>query len=113
MTLNTGLSPSTVCVVRAVLLITTFVTPLFLRVETGGSHDPEYATHTSFNTYSVWAHSFSLAATKEVVFTFLSWRYLDVSVPSVAFRRLCIQRRMTGHYSRQDLPFGHPRINAC
>ena len=31
----------------------------------------------------VWAGSRSLAATEEVEFSFYSWRYLDVSVPSV------------------------------
>ena len=59
-----------------------------------------------------WAHSFSLAATGEVALAFLSWSYLDVSVRSVTLRDLCIQSRMTGHYSRRDLPFGYPRINA-
>ena len=39
----------------------------------------------------VWAHSVSLAATKEVEVSFRSSRYLDVSVPWVTSDGLCIQ----------------------
>ncbi len=41
---------------------------------------------------TVWAVSFSLAATREVAFAFFSYGYLDVSVPHVRSARLCIQR---------------------
>ena len=72
---HTGLSPSMVCVVRALLLTTTFVTPLSVRDRTGDSHYTVSATPTGFNAETVWAHSFSLAATGEVEVSFLSWRY--------------------------------------
>ena len=36
----------------------------------------------------VWAIPFSLATTGGISIDFLSWRYLDVSVPSVCFNRL-------------------------
>ena len=40
---------------------------------------------------TVWAFSFSLAATGEVEFSFFSCGYLDVSVPRVRLVHLCIQ----------------------
>ena len=58
---------------------------------------------------TVWAHLRSLAATWRVEFSFLSCRYLDVSVP-------CVPSRFPGH---QDMipgrfpDLGHPRIIAC
>ncbi len=36
----------------------------------------------------VWAIPLSLATTKGISIDFLSWRYLDVSVPSVCFQQL-------------------------
>ena len=36
-----------------------------------------------------------------------------VHFPPSAFFRLCVQRRMTGHYPRRVSPFGNPRINTC
>jgi hypothetical protein len=36
----------------------------------------------------VWAIPFSLATTKGISVDFFSWRYLDVSVPSVCFLQL-------------------------
>ena len=43
---------------------------------------------------AVWALSLSLAATREIVVTFSSSGYLDVSVPRVPFRTLWIHVRM-------------------
>ena len=52
----------------------------------------------------------SLATTFGVSVDFLSYRYLDVSVPCVRFNCLSIQQliTITGWVS----PFGYPRINA-
>ena len=61
----------------------------------------------------VWADPFSLATTQGVSVDFLSSRYLDVSVPSLALLRLCVQRRMTPHYRRRVSPFGDPRVKGC
>ena len=52
----------------------------------------------------------SLAATLGVSVDFLSYRYLDVSVPCVRFAYLFIQFAMT--IAGRVPPFGHPRINA-
>ena len=45
-------------------------------------------------------------------FDFLSYGYLDVSVPRVGFTYLCIQYVMTSHDARRVSPFGHLRIYA-
>ena len=50
---HTGLSPSMVCVVRALLLTTTFVTPLSFRDRTGNSHNTAAATPTGYYTVTV------------------------------------------------------------
>jgi hypothetical protein len=42
----------------------------------------------------VWAGSRSLAATREVEVSFLSWGYLDVSVHPVTSFDLCIQSKV-------------------
>ena len=42
------------------------------------------------NKFLVWALSLSLAATKEIDFSFSSYGYLDGSVPRVPFYTLCI-----------------------
>ena len=55
---------------------------------------------------TVWAGPRSLAATSGVSIDFLSYGYLDVSVPRVGF-----SFEMTRHDSRRVSPFGHPRIN--
>ena len=57
---------------------------------------------------SVWAVPRSLATTEGVSFDFLSYRYLDVSVPCVgsAFA-------VTVHDHSRVSPFGHLRIIAC
>ena len=52
----------------------------------------------------------SLATTLGVSVDFLSYRYLDVSVPCVRFNCLCIQQLIT--ISGWVSPFGYPRINA-
>ena len=64
-------------------------------------------------TCPVWAVPLSLATTRGVSVDFLSSGYLDVSVPPLAFRRLCIHRRMTPHYRRRVFPFGDPRVKGC
>ena len=54
----------------------------------------------------VWAIPRSLAATYGVSFDFLSYGYLDVSVPRVGFLfRMTLACRVS--------PFGHPRFIAC
>ncbi len=58
-------------------------------------------------TDSVWALPRSLAATEGVSVDFLSWRYLDVSVPSVGSAEA-----VTTHDGRRVSPFGHLRIIA-
>ena len=59
---------------------------------------------------SFLAGPISLATTFGVSVDFLSYRYLDVSVPCVRFLKLCI------HFKIQIAlwvpPFGYPRINA-
>ena len=64
---------------------------------TSRSPKPRYAR------ISVWALSFSLAATREIDFSFFSSPYLDVSVQAVPFIRLWIHLMMTG-----VLPAGFP-----
>ena len=50
---HTGLSPSMVCVVRALLLTTTFVTPSSVRDRTGNSLDTAAATPTGYHAVTV------------------------------------------------------------
>ena len=57
-----------------------------------------------------WAGPISLATTFGVSFDFLSYRYLDVSVPCVRLFNLCIQLKIP--LARWVSPFGYPRINA-
>jgi hypothetical protein len=57
--------------------------PLPIINPTSGPHNPE-ATLVA----SVWASPRSLAATYGISVDFFSWRYLDVSVPSVRLVRL-------------------------
>ncbi len=52
----------------------------------------------------------SLAATCEIVVTFFSSGYLDVSVPRVSFRRLCVQRRISSVATKEVSLFGNPRV---
>ena len=44
------------------------------------------------------------------LFDFSSWRYLDVSLPSVRLPHKC---RMTPHYQSRVAPFGYPRFYGC
>ena len=62
----------------------------------------------------VWAIPISLAATDGIEFSFSSSGYLDVSVPQVRFRTLCIQVRMTWQVALtcRVAPFGDPKIKA-
>ena len=48
------------------------------------------------NTSRIQAISLSLATTWEISVDFFSYRYLDVSIPYVRFRHLCIQCKMLG-----------------
>ena len=63
-------------------------------------------------THMVWTLPGSLAATTRIVFTFFSWRYLDVSIPLVRLLNLCIQLKMTGYYPDRVPPFGNPWFKA-
>jgi hypothetical protein len=58
-----------------------------------------------------WPGPRSLATTCGVSIDVLSSGYLDVSVPRVRFRPLCIQDRIPP--KRWVSPFGNPRIKAC
>ena len=49
---------------------------------------------------------------RESRFFFFSCGYLDVSVPRVRLRTLCIQMRIAEHYLGWVAPFGNPRIKA-
>ena len=60
----------------------------------------------------VWANPVSLAATWGIDFSLFSSRYLDVSVPWVAFHTLCIHAWITDFVS-WVAPFGYLRVNAC
>ena len=55
----------------------------------------------------------SLATTRGISFDFSSSGYLDVSVPRVAPRPLCVQGRASGHGPARVPPFGYPRIDGC
>ena len=59
----------------------------------------------------VWPDPRSLAATWGISYDFFSSRYLDVSVPEVSSRRLCIHRKV--HTNVWVSPFGNLRIKAC
>ena len=67
----------------------------------------------AFRRMLVWAPPLSLAATQEIVLTFFSSGYLDVSVPRVPSHALWIHPWVTGHDSRWVSPFGHLWIKAC
>ena len=82
--------------------------PLPITNPTSGPHNPEVTVVTS-----VWANPLSLATTDGISIDFFSWRYLDVSVPSVRLVHLWIQCTMTGHNPCRVSPFGNLRIKAC
>ena len=81
------------------------------RGENRCSHDPGHATVAALHVTGLGSFHFARRYSGSR-FAFLSCRYLDVSVPCVGLRRLCIQHRMTEHYLRRVSPFGHPRIKA-
>ena len=62
---------------------------------------------------TVWADSFSLAATREVAFAFSSCGYLDVSVPHVRPVCLCIQHTVIQGSWDQRLFDSFPRLFAA
>ena len=74
----------------------------------GRPHDPGGALAPP-----VWPAPRSLAATRGISFDFSSSGYLDVSVPRVAPRPLCVQGRASGHGPARVPPFGYPRIDGC
>ena len=81
---------------------------LFITNPTSGPHNPETTV-----VVSVWANPRSLAATYGISVDFFSWRYLDVSVPSVRLAWLWIHHAMTGHNPCRVSPFGYLRVIAC
>ena len=76
------------------------------------SNIKNYAGPTTPCRSMVWANPVSLATTQGIEFSFSSSRYLDVSVPWVAFRTLWIHARITDFVS-WVAPFGNLRIKAC
>ena len=61
--------------------------PIRLHSDQERPHNPADTTRTGLNMSTVLADSISLAATQEIELSFFSWRYLDVSVPSVRLTR--------------------------
>ncbi len=87
----TGLSPSVVQLSRRFCYPTIFSLPC------------ERPYNPAKETFTVWAISPSLAATKEIDFSFYSYGYLDVSVHRVCHMQLCIH----------CMSFGNLGINTC
>ena len=73
-------------------------------------YNPLTATTAVYHAARVWALPFSLATTQGVEISFLSSGYLDVSVPQLASRTLCIQVRVPAHYHWWVSPFGDPGV---
>ena len=73
-------------------------------------YNPHTTTAAACHVASVWALPFSLATTQGVEVSFLSSGYLDVSVPQLASRTLCIQVRVPAHYHWWVSPFGDPGV---
>ena len=73
-------------------------------------YNPPVTTAAAYHVTDVWALPFSLATTQGVEVSFLSSGYLDVSVPQLAFRTLCIQMRIPAHYHWWVSPFGDPGV---
>ena len=73
-------------------------------------YNPDTTTAAASHIASVWALPFSLATTQGVEVSFLSSGYLDVSVPQLASRTLCIQVRVPAHYHWWVSPFGNPGV---
>ena len=80
---------------------------------TRGPTTPRAASPLGFPPARVCAGARSLAATSAISFDFSSSGYLDVSVPRVAPRPLCVQGRASGHGPARVPPFGYPRIDGC
>ena len=84
-------------------------------------YNPCVTTAAAYHVTQVWALPLSLATTQGVEVSFLSSGYLDVSVPQLASRTLCIQVRVPAHYHWWVSPFGnrgvkgrsapHPRLS--
>ena len=74
------------------------------------SYNPPTTTTAVYHVVGVWAVPFSLATTQGVEVSFLSSGYLDVSVPQLASRTLCIQVRVPAHYHWWVSPFGDPGV---
>ena len=70
-------------------------------------YNPATTTAAAYHIATVWALPFSLATTQGVEVSFLSSGYLDVSVPQLASRTLCIQVRVPAHYHWWVSPFGN------
>jgi hypothetical protein len=73
-------------------------------------YNPITTTAAACHVATVWALPFSLATTQGVEVSFLSSGYLDVSVPQLASRTLCIQVRVPAHYHWWVSPFGDPGV---
>jgi hypothetical protein len=73
-------------------------------------YNPSATTAAAYHVTDVWALPFSLATTQGVEVSFLSSGYLDVSVPQLASRTLCIQVRVPAHYHWWVSPFGNPGV---
>ena len=73
-------------------------------------YNPRTPTTAVYHGVRVWALPLSLATTQGVEVSFLSSGYLDVSVPQLAFRTLCIQVRIPAHYHWWVSPFGDPGV---
>ena len=97
---------------QALSLSNNFVTLRLCRTETRSIPQPRIYNACGLDIYSVWADPRSLAATSGISIDVYSWRYLDVSVPSVRLLNLCIRSRITRHNSGWVPPFRNPRIKA-
>ena len=73
-------------------------------------YNPTTTTAAAYHVATVWALPLSLATTQGVEVSFLSSGYLDVSVPQLASRTLCIQVRVPAHYHWWVSPFGNPGV---
>ena len=73
-------------------------------------YNPAATTAAACHVATVWALPLSLATTQGVEVSFLSSGYLDVSVPQLASRTLCIQIRVPAHYHWWVSPFGNPGV---
>ena len=73
-------------------------------------YNPHTTTAAAYHVVRVWADPLSLATTQGVEVSFLSSGYLDVSVPQLGPRTLCIQIRVLAHYHQWVSPFGNPGI---